>query len=241
MSSPQESSEYQIDFDNQADVDAAELQRQIELLEAEDLELSNLNGSAGVTDHESAPLPPSSSTNTTPYDQQAQAEADSRSIYVGNVDYAVTEADLRGLFEQCGEVTRITIPSDRDGRPKGYAYIEFKEAEGAGAAMLMTDRPLKGRQIQVAIKRTNTAGVSRGRGGPRGGARGGSRAGYNAAPHGYMPPPYGYPPPIYGGMPPPQYGYPPIYGHGMPQQFGNFRGGRGGARGGRGGRGGARQ
>jgi len=231
----------------------ADLQRQIDALEAEAEQLSKETEGVGDNGEDA------SAAQTGPrsqYDPQAQAEADSRSVYVGNVDYAATEADLRSLFESCGEILRVTIPSDRDGRSKGYAYVEFANPDIAGTAMLLTDRELNGRVIQVTSKRTNTAGVSRGRGGrggfqsgrggrgghqggPRGGFQGGSYQGGRGMPppqYGYAPPGYGYPPPPgYGGgyYPPPQYGYPPPP---PQQQGGGFRGGRGGARGGRGGR-----
>lgn len=48
-------------------------------------------------------------------------EVDARSIYVGNVDYSVSEAELRSFFQTCGVVNRVTIGTDKlSGHPKGY-------------------------------------------------------------------------------------------------------------------------
>ena len=43
---------------------------------------------------------------------------DARSIYVGNVDYAVTPEELQSHFQSCGTVNRVTILSDKFGNPK---------------------------------------------------------------------------------------------------------------------------
>jgi RNA recognition motif-containing protein len=56
-------------------------------------------------------------------------------IYVGNLSYKVDENDLRGIFEEYGEVTSVKIIKDKySGRSKGFAFIEMtnnNEAETA--------------------------------------------------------------------------------------------------------------
>ncbi|KAL6760369.1 hypothetical protein V8C86DRAFT_2554248 [Haematococcus lacustris] len=47
----------------------------------------------------------------------SKAEADSRSIYVGNVDYLCTTEELQQHFEACGSTNRVTIPRDRFNSP----------------------------------------------------------------------------------------------------------------------------
>lgn len=89
--------------------------------------------------------------------------------------------------------------ADKAGNPKGFAYIEFLEADAVANACLLGQSELRSRQIKVAPKRTNVPGMKAGRG--RGGRSRGGRGGY--PPYGMMPmmPPfmfgYGYPP--YGG------------------------------------------
>ncbi|KAG5729999.1 hypothetical protein E4T56_gene20205 [Termitomyces sp. T112] len=108
--------------------------------------------------------------------------ADSRSIYVGNVDYSATPEEIQGHFQACGTINRVTILCDKfTGHPKGYAYVEFAESEHIDAALAMNDSLFRGRLIKVTAKRTNIPGYNRGRGRGRGGYRGGYRGyqGYN--------------------------------------------------------------
>ncbi|CAA2993391.1 polyadenylate-binding 2-like [Olea europaea subsp. europaea] len=57
--------------------------------------------------------------------QANKEEVDSRSIYVGNVDYACTPEEVQQHFQSCGTVNRATILTDKFGQPKGFAYVEF--------------------------------------------------------------------------------------------------------------------
>jgi RNA recognition motif-containing protein len=48
------------------------------------------------------------------------------SIYVGNLSYDVTEADLTSIFAEYGSVKRVQIPSDREtGRMRGFGFVEM--------------------------------------------------------------------------------------------------------------------
>ncbi len=49
-------------------------------------------------------------------------------IYVGNLSYRATEADLRAVFTDYGEVTRVVLPTDREsGRMRGFAFVDLSE------------------------------------------------------------------------------------------------------------------
>merc|ERR550539_2206117 len=104
-------------------------------------------------------------------------EADARSIYVGNVDYSTKPADLKQLFESCGDVERVTILCDKwTGAPKGFAYVQFTKPEHVENAQLLNGQEFKQRNLKVSPKRTNVPGFNRGRGRGRGrGYRGGYR------------------------------------------------------------------
>ncbi|KAL8273961.1 hypothetical protein Esti_002140 [Eimeria stiedai] len=79
----------------------------------------------------------------------AATDTDKRSVYVGNVDYSATPADLQEHFKGCGQINRITIMVDRfTGHPKGYAYIEFNSELAAQHAVLLSESTLKDRQIK---------------------------------------------------------------------------------------------
>jgi len=91
--------------------------------------------------------------------QADREEADARSVYVGNVDYACTPEELQQHFQSCGTVNRVTILTDKFGSPKGYAYVEFLEQEAVQNAVLLNDSELHGRQLKVTAKRTNVPGL----------------------------------------------------------------------------------
>ncbi len=112
-------------------------------------------------------------------DFAATAEADARSIYVGNVDYGSTPEELQGHFQACGVINRITIVCDRwTGQPKGFAYIEFADALHVANSMALNESLFRNRLLKVIPKRSNVPGFNArgGRGGYRGGA-GGYRGG----------------------------------------------------------------
>jgi len=72
-------------------------------------------------------------------------------LYVGNLAYTVTEADLRSAFEAFGEVDRASVITDRDsGRSKGFGFVEMPNNSEADAAIkALNDTPLNGRAIKV--------------------------------------------------------------------------------------------
>lgn len=71
---------------------------------------------------------------------------------MGNVDYAVTPEELQSLFQACGTVNQITIPTDKGDKPKGFAYVEFENEESVAAALNVTGTTLRGREIKVTHK-----------------------------------------------------------------------------------------
>jgi RNA recognition motif-containing protein len=91
-----------------------------------------------------------------------------KKLYVGNIPFSCTEADLRDLFGRHGTVTSVKVITDREtGRPRGFAFVEM-DANGAQEAM----RALDGSQFGGRPMRVNEA-MERERGGDRGGDRGG--------------------------------------------------------------------
>ncbi|KAH7630357.1 hypothetical protein B0T09DRAFT_321646 [Sordaria sp. MPI-SDFR-AT-0083] len=106
-------------------------------------------------------------------------DIDSRSIFVGNVDYSASPEEIQAHFQSCGSINRVTILLDKfTGQPKGYAYVEFTEPNLVAQALVLNESVFKGRNIKVVPKRTNIPGMSRGGRGGRGSFRGGGRGGY---------------------------------------------------------------
>ena len=92
-------------------------------------------------------------------------------LYVGNLSFKTTEADLRDVFGRFGSVTDVYIANDRmTGRPRGFAFVTFgAEAESQLAAEKMNGTDLDGRQLTVneAKPKEATGGGGRSYGGNR--------------------------------------------------------------------------
>ncbi|KAK3402082.1 hypothetical protein B0T20DRAFT_346358 [Sordaria brevicollis] len=115
-------------------------------------------------------------------------DIDSRSIFVGNVDYSASPEEIQAHFQSCGSINRVTILLDKfTGQPKGYAYVEFTEPSLVAQALVLNESVFKGRNIKVVPKRTNIPGMSRGGRGGRGSFRGGGRGGYFGGRGGFPP------------------------------------------------------
>ena len=84
-------------------------------------------------------------------------------IYVGNLDYAVTQETLTSLFGQHGEVEEVHLPTDRStGQPRGFAFVTMPDAQQAQAAIAaLNGTELEGRALNVNEARPRT---DRGRG-----------------------------------------------------------------------------
>ena len=94
-----------------------------------------------------------------------------KNLFVGNMSFQTTEADLRALFEPFGQLTRVHLAMDREtGRARGFAFVEMpNDAEAAKAVAELDGKEFGGRNLKVNEARPKTEG--RGPGGP-GGPRG---------------------------------------------------------------------
>ena len=72
-------------------------------------------------------------------------------LYVGNMSFKTTEAELRDAFGQFGSVTDVYIANDRmTGRPRGFAFVTFStDAEAKVAAEKLNGTDMDGRQLTV--------------------------------------------------------------------------------------------
>ena len=107
-----------------------------------------------------------------------------KNIYVGNLDFNVTEDELRQAFAAYGQVDNVTILKDRDtGQPRGFGFVEMANDEEADKAINgINGTQLGSRALNVneARPKVNRGGFGGGGGGGRGGyggGRGGNRGG----------------------------------------------------------------
>jgi RNA recognition motif-containing protein len=90
-----------------------------------------------------------------------------KNIFVGNLDFAATDSELRSLFEKYGTVDRVNMVTDRDtGRPRGFAFVEMPDSSQADQAISgLNGKEMNGRALNVNEARPKTAGGGGGGGG----------------------------------------------------------------------------
>jgi RNA recognition motif-containing protein len=100
-----------------------------------------------------------------------------KKLYVGNLNYDVTDAALEALFAAHGSVQSAQVIMDRDtGRSKGFGFVEMgSDAEAQAAIAALNGSQQGGRSLTVNEARPKEGGGG-GRGGFGGG--GGGRGGY---------------------------------------------------------------
>jgi cold-inducible RNA-binding protein len=93
-------------------------------------------------------------------------------LFVGNLSYGTTEADLRSYFGTIAPPSQIVLPVDREtGRPRGFAFVEFQDrAHAERAIQQFNGQVFNGRPLAVSEAR---AREDRGPGGPSGPRPGG--------------------------------------------------------------------
>lgn len=76
-------------------------------------------------------------------------------LFVGNLPYDTTEAELREHFSAVGPVTYLTLPTDREtGRSRNFAFVEFNErAQAEEAIRRFNNQLFKGRPLAVSEAR----------------------------------------------------------------------------------------
>ena len=99
----------------------------------------------------------------------------SRKIYVGNLPWSTTSADLEAMFAAHGAVRSAEVISDREtGRSRGFGFVEMETDEGLQAAIsALNGQEINGRPLTVNEARERTPRPGGGGGGGRGGYGGG--------------------------------------------------------------------
>lgn len=101
-------------------------------------------------------------------------------VFVGNLSFQTTQADLEAAFGQFGTVERVEVVTDRfSGQPRGFAFVEMADRSAAETAIArLNGKDLNGRAMNVNEARPKPAGGSSFRGGRGGGSgRGGNNRG----------------------------------------------------------------
>lgn len=93
-----------------------------------------------------------------------------KKLFVGNLAFTTTGADLESLFASAGTVESATVVNDRDtGRSRGFGFVEMSSSTEASKAISeLNGRDVGGRQINVSEAKARE---------PRSGGGGGGRSG----------------------------------------------------------------
>lgn len=99
-------------------------------------------------------------------------------LFVGNLSYSTTEADLRAYFGAVAPPSQVVLPVDREtGRPRGFAFVEYLDRTHAETAIQRFNGvAFNGRPLAVSEARAREdrgPGGGGGFGGPRPGGPGG--------------------------------------------------------------------
>ncbi len=97
-----------------------------------------------------------------------------KNLYVGNLTFSTTEADLREMFSPYGALGRVSLVTDRDtGRSRGFGFVEMANDEEAAAAIsALNGKDSGGRALTVNEARPKAERSGGGRGGYRSGGGG---------------------------------------------------------------------
>jgi len=79
-------------------------------------------------------------------------------IYIGNLSFQASEDDIRDVFAEYGEVTRISLPIDREtGRKRGFAFVDMADETKEDQAISELDgAEWLGRELRVNKARPRT-------------------------------------------------------------------------------------
>lgn len=91
-------------------------------------------------------------------------------IYVSNLSFNTSDAELNELFSAFGEVSSAKVITDREtGRSRGFGFVEMpSDDEGKDAMLGLNNKEVEGRAMSVSVAKEKTERSSSG-GGSRGG------------------------------------------------------------------------
>jgi RNA recognition motif-containing protein len=71
-------------------------------------------------------------------------------LYVGNLPFSATEADVKALFERHGKVDSVKLINDRDtGKPRGFCFVDMPSTEAQAAIQALNGFQMNGRALRV--------------------------------------------------------------------------------------------
>jgi RNA recognition motif-containing protein len=85
-----------------------------------------------------------------------------KTIYVGNLNYSASVAELKGFFSDFGVIESARVIKDPASRQsKGFGFVTFKRGKDAKKALAADGQRLKGRSLRVSVAKEQPAKTDR--------------------------------------------------------------------------------
>lgn len=76
--------------------------------------------------------------------------SDLKSIYLGNLPLTASEADVRKIFGQYGEVAEVLLITDREtGQSRGFGFVKMNPADADAAIAALDGVDVEGHTLRV--------------------------------------------------------------------------------------------
>merc|ERR1711877_6798 len=72
-------------------------------------------------------------------------------VFVGGLPFSSTEEALKAKFAECGEIANFRMPLNDEGKPRGIAFIEFKDKDACDKALKLNESEMDGRSLSVKM------------------------------------------------------------------------------------------
>ena len=85
------------------------------------------------------------------FNTQKELNAPSKTLFIGNMSFEMTDRDLNNLFRGIRNVIDVRVAIDRrTGQPRGFAHADFIDVKSAMEAMkLLQDKETYGRRLRL--------------------------------------------------------------------------------------------
>ena len=84
-------------------------------------------------------------------EKKRDAAVQRRTVFVNNIPFTATEADLQTLFASYGSIASINVVRNNHGKSRGFAYVEFEEEQSASNAIEQNGKELQHRKLEVKL------------------------------------------------------------------------------------------
>ena len=96
-------------------------------------------------------FPGQGSQKDMPETDSTSQKDDKKTIFLSNLDFAVTEEVIRESMEKSSKVSEVRLVKNAEGKSKGFAFVEFSKVDEAASALQRDHEKLNGRPMYVSV------------------------------------------------------------------------------------------